>query len=412
MADIFDVAANPVADPAPTPPSGDIFDLAAQPEEKKPISILGPPKQNSAQAAQPVSIFSPKKTFHGEPQEPIAERPGEPGLKETLGFGEGGYGAYIPHTGENAPWSEQVNNGAIRFLSGMLSPKAAAETLGFMVGGEALPALANLPKVASALKEFPSVLKALDIASKAGVPAATVGTAAVSQYQQGVPKNVEDAVVAAGNALVAGLGTYGAIKAGRAALAAYPKTPSSSVSVPGTSQTIPAEQIGGIPTVNPATASATASALEAGGQRLAAQAWRNVNVQAPTEIPTDQGKVYLQPRTSVTTSGGKRLASATILDASGQIVVSGPPSVVRDWLDTHTAAVSGGLRAGATSATVVNGAKGPISTEISTPVIPAAAGDVFDAAAQTPEQILNSMDAELKKLNLRLLQPITVEATE
>lgn len=301
-------------------------------------------------------------TFHGEPVDDITGAESGDQFKEAMGAGTGGYGAYIPHTGENAPWSQQVNSGAIRFLSQALSPKSAAETLGLMVAGEALPAAANLPAAAKYLKDFPAVLKALDVTAKAAIPGATAAMGVKNLIQGGLPKNIEDAVVAAGNALMTGVGLAGAIQAGKATLANYPKTPESSVSVPGTAEKIPARQIGGIPTPSAETATAKATALESQGQRLAAQAWKNINVKAPTEIATDAGTVYLQPA-DVTV----KRPYYSVHDANGKVVVGGTAATVRDWLNAHTSRVTGGMKGGATSSTVVGGPNGAVSSEVSKP---------------------------------------------
>lgn len=316
--------------------------------------------------------------FQGEPPEPqITPRPGEPGMPEALGFGPG-YGSLIPHTPPGAPWSDQASTGAMRLLSGVLSPKTAAQTLGLMVAGEAIPAAANLGPVAKYLKDVPALLKALDVTAKAAVPAAAGIMGAKGAIEQGVPHNLEDAIVTGGNALFAGLGLAGAIKAGNAALGQFPTTPEASVKVPGTAESIPAETLGGIATHPPATVEAKAAGLEASGQRLAAQAWKSIKVDAPTEIASDVGKVYLQPA-DVT---AKRPYYA-VHDEKGEVIVGGTAKTVRDWLQAHTEGVSGGLKGEATSSTVVGGAEAPIATEISKPEF--AAGQEQEAAGSPGE---------------------------
>ncbi len=326
--------------------------------------------------------------------------------------------------------SKQLVRGAIRELADFASP----ESVGIMVAtgevGKFVPYAANLPYIRDLAAKLPKVLKALDVVSKAAVPAAIAGRGAYNQYQAGVPKDIEAMGAAAVNALMIGAGTAGAIEAGIKAGKAFPAPENlpfdttkglwhalnpgevgSGFSLPGDSDTgiaypedisgyqrpqepagpyvspkeapIPPEQVGGLPAVDPAVAEATAQALDQRGQRLAAQAWRLQNIKTPTEINTDVGKVYLQPfepAAKILDANGKpklaRVAYHQILDANGKVIVGGTEQTVRDWLQMHTAGTTGGLLKG-------EGGSGIFGAEpLSTPVMGTATASAGQAQSE------------------------------
>lgn len=290
---------------------------------------------------------APKPTYHAYHGELIENIPPDKGagMKEALGFGPGGYGASIPHSAPGAPWSEQINNGAIRALSQVLSPKAATEMLGMMVGGELVPAVANLPVIANYVKDIPTVLRALDVMSHAAVPAAAGAMGIKGIVEGGIPKNPEDATVAAVNALMAGLGVYGAIEAGRGVLAGYPQAPVSSTAGSKATAEFTPEQVGGIATIPPGQAAATAEALQQQGRRLTSEAWKQLSARTTDQaIPfkTNGGTVYLQPKQIVTVENGKRFWYESVTDATGKLLVGGSPDTVRTWLQQREAFVPTG----------------------------------------------------------------------
>lgn len=256
---------------------------------------------------------------------------------------------------------DQIGRGVARFALNLANVKNGAIAGATLGAGTLLPALANTPAVAEALKDAPKVLKALDVASRAAVPATGAAVGAAGLVKNGVPKNLEQATEAALNLLLTGAGAAGAIKAGKGVLENYPELPTASARNPVTGEAIPAESVGGEASVNPQQASAAAQSLGAAGQRLAAQYWKNLNVKSPTEIATDAGKAYLQPF-----DPSAKTPFHEVLDASGKRLVGGTAKTVGDWLRTHTQSVTTGE---STSSTIIGGPEGPIRTEISTPGI-------------------------------------------
>lgn len=256
---------------------------------------------------------------------------------------------------------DQIGRGVARFALNLANVKNGAIAGATLGAGTLLPALANTPAVAEALKDAPKVLKALDVASRAAVPAAGAAVGAAGLVKNGAPKNLEQATETALNLLLTGAGAAGAIKAGKGVLENYPEVPTASAKNPVTGEAIPAESVGGEASVNPQQASAAAQSLGAAGQRLAAQYWKNLNVKSPTEVATDAGKVYLQPF-----DPSAKTPFHEVLDAGGKRLVGGTAKTVGDWLRTHTQSVTTGE---STSSTIIGGPEGPIKTEISTPGI-------------------------------------------
>ncbi len=97
-----------------------------------------------------------------------------------------------------------------RVLTNFVSPDSLGTMLAYSTAAEALPALAGLPGVAAKLKDLPTVIKALDVTTRAAVPAIVAGKGAADIAARGVPDNYEDAVETAANALIVGAGVFGA----------------------------------------------------------------------------------------------------------------------------------------------------------------------------------------------------------
>lgn len=145
-----------------------------------------------------------------------------------------GYGdKLLGPTPQDAKLHEAVGRGMARFLLNTASPDSAATMLGFELGGAALPAIANAPQVARALREFPRVAKYLDVTANAAGPAAGVymggkgavegGTEAYEDFKEGhTAEGVENATMAVLNALMGGASALGAVKVGKDVLSSFP----------------------------------------------------------------------------------------------------------------------------------------------------------------------------------------------
>ncbi|HZT29729.1 MAG TPA: hypothetical protein VFA33_07600 [Bryobacteraceae bacterium] len=321
----------------------------------QPGSYTPPP---AGRAPIPAGLQGPPEpgrrgVYHGEPiEETPPSHPGE--MREALGFG-GSYAKLIPPADQDASVPAQITRGALRGIVNTLSPESASYALAFLVGGEALPAAANLAPVARALKDLPSVLKALDVTAHAAVPAAGLVVGGKNLAQGGVPRNMEQAAETAINALLLGASAVGAIRAGHEVLKAYPEGPTPEAQTRAT-------QTGGIatPPVSNEQAAATAEALAQQGRRLAAQAWKDLDRSQPLPIQIGNQTVYLQPPAKVprvvgevqnpdtpwnpptrVTKGSRVVHTITeSADPTSKALVSGTPEVVQNWLQSRQATVS------------------------------------------------------------------------
>ena len=249
-----------------------------------------------------------------------------------------------------------------------ITRQATPENLGTMLagslGGELLQAAVNSDAVIGALKTAaPIVQKGVNAAAAGAVPGAFGIIQAVQTGKGGIEakqaydesqaaRNAGDtatadakleqaknlAVGAATNAVMGALSFIDARSAGKAATELYP--PAAEIPNyrnPYTGETVSGETVGAAPVspITPEQAAATAANLEASGNRLAAQAWRQEgNITALGNI---QGKpAYLLPPMEVPGESGKtRFAVHTVSDADGNILSQGSAQEVGAFLQRN-----------------------------------------------------------------------------
>ena len=221
-----------------------------------------------------------------------------------------GYAKDVPQSDDVA---ENSSLAVQRLVQGLISPKAFVTMLGAEGATVALKAAANLPRVASALENFPQVRQALDVAANAAIPGTfgamgaktAVGSApevvkAAALNAVGAPGAAAEHTIAAaqetpaqtaaktieslGGVAQAALGAKGAVDlAGETAgafapsqteLPARPLRPIELKLAQETGIEPPAREP--LPAVPPAQAAATASELQASGRRLAAVDWQKL----------------------------------------------------------------------------------------------------------------------------------------
>lgn len=255
-------------------------------------------------------------------------------------------------------------------ITGQVTPETAAVVLASGGIGKLLAAGANSVKIAAALRAFPTLAKAVDIAARTAVPGGfavyqgvQAGKAGVTAYdlkqqatqlrQQGNTKDAdvldrqaEEAVVSGGtNLVLAALSAVGAVAQGKATAGLYPPEASATarpVDVFG--KTVTPGEVGSLASpATPAQAGATAQVLEAGGARLAAQQWAALDSTKPTNITVNgrPATVSVERRVPGNISG-KPAFYQEVLDANGNRLVGGTPDIVHNWLQANQAEVNVG----------------------------------------------------------------------
>jgi hypothetical protein len=250
-----------------------------------------------------------------------------------------GPGPLIP-TGETH--AEAIQNAVQRTALGLMS----AESLAVMLTGagvaQGLRGLANLPRVAKLLKGSPEVAKAVDVASKAAVPATFAGYAGTGAVQSGRaaleaegPERTARMTEATVSALIAGLAAAGAVKAGKGALEMYPSTELVKPKTRPVEQKL-AQELGIEPPAPKATRAAApqvAERLRGFGQRLAAEQWGKLaeDYAVGKPIPIQIGKKAAAIHT-VQDPATKRFWHTIIDKESGNALVGGTAEIVQGWL--------------------------------------------------------------------------------
>jgi hypothetical protein len=249
-----------------------------------------------------------------------------------------------------------TNLGTLKTVANTVTGQVTAETAGMMLGAElgagTLVAIANSPKAAAILRSFPVLARAVDIGSRTAVPAtfaATQGVAGVESLQsaaalraQGKPDQADDAMVAAFTNLVLGsLSAVGAVGQYRAGSALYPPEAGNGNIATVSGRTITPEDVGGIPKpANSQQSAAVAANLQQGGNRLAAQAWQNLDFTNPVEVKIDGDPHYISaPQRVPGRISGRPAVYQSVTDAQGNVVYGGTPSGLRDWLISKQADV-------------------------------------------------------------------------
>lgn len=317
-------------------PSADPWAVASEAPSTKqqPVPSLpgiGKPALPAGLAGPAPTAVPRERYYHGEPiGDQYTGTPKE--FQDAMGS-NGAYGATIPKLPQDADARAKIGNAVMRVLANVMSPDSAAQILKWTAAGGALPAVANLPRVAGWLSDLPAVLKGLDVAANTAVPVAGAAVGVGNIVKGGVPHDIEAGTEAAVNALMVGAGVAGAIEAGRNALAAYPPPlvePPAKTAYEGAPNVPEPEAQAAAPTA--------AEELRTQGRNLAATAWQNLadwgaKGNKPFTVKAGQADLTVEPLPRVKGQPPGFL----VKDSQGKILTSGVAGDVKSWLDQNIA---------------------------------------------------------------------------
>lgn len=254
-------------------------------------------------------------------------------------------------------------DGVLKLTTSLSTPETIATVLGGAGLGELIPYIANLPKVASALKNSPKLAKGFDMAANGAVSGAFAadmatgayqgGKEAIAQYKQGnVPGAVEAGTRAAGSALLAGLaGRHALGEAGEVAGQHPAEGDMPAEALPGTPEAAAGVPVPPSPKAR-AEAPGKAASLRAEGQNIAAEQWQNIaDYNKPVEVDLGGG----EKGTVVQRKGEGGRGDYAVIDAAGKVRVAGDGEAVGHWLrerriEEPSSEAGGGISVGAGAA--------------------------------------------------------------
>lgn len=229
--------------------------------------------------------------------------------------------------------ASEIGTSVAKATGGLMSPESIALMTGAELAGTGLEVAANSAKIVKALENVPHpevVLKAVAMAAKNAIPVAFIGNQLKASYDSAKQGEVGDAVVNGLFAVAGLLGVKGSVEGTKAQ---FPPevTPEAQAA---------AAKIGGIatPAVTPEQAQAAVTQLQAGGQNLAAQAWKNLDRSQPIPLSVGGQELFLKPPVMV-----KGRAYHEIVDSTGKTVIGGTPEIVKGWLNQNQATVPANL---------------------------------------------------------------------
>jgi hypothetical protein len=367
------VAAPAQPSPAPVPPPvnvppyqpGDIYagpQLGKITPPQAPAQITPAPLEPGLQRTSSGPSLPP--LYGGIPQA-ISNYMGEsPRLDVQLarakGVLTGGLAEAMTPPPADAPPAEHVVFAIRQMAAGQATPYEVGKMLLWGLGGKGIALLQNSNRIGALLQAISGLDKAMDVASRAAIPAYFAVTGGKGVYEEDVARRqawergdvggaTQAATREAVNAVMSLLGAYG-VKEAWQVRGAYPP------------EMTPAEQAeaakaGGIATptgtrragVTPEQAGATAEQLRQQGAGLAAQAWAKLDTSRATPLNIGGKKAFLS---DVWSGGrpGKGDLYQFVFDEQGNDLMAGSPDAVRGWLDQQSIAGVRGRRSGTAAA--------------------------------------------------------------
>lgn len=239
---------------------------------------------------------------------------------------------------------EKVVNGLLRATSGLTTPEAVATWFTGSKLAEALPILANSPKMLQRLAEHPNLAKGIDIASRHAVSVG-LGTPAVlgggKDVYTGLKEgDLEKTAQGAAELAIGGAALGHAARDVPTELETFPGKPRPQTEL---------ESHFGVPPrpteAESVAAEAKAQSLESEGRNLAAQQWRDLGQYVkPTVIDLGGGRIGQV----VHRSNGK-VSDIAVVDQDGKTLIAGDGGTVGHWLRQNRIEEPSGEAGGAAS---------------------------------------------------------------